>query len=244
MSGALVVDFDGVVCDALEECALVTWLGVHGVDPDLPVSAYRRAVSPTFSEKFATVRNFSRTLDHFAVAHSGHIGPPRSRIEFDQRFDALSGDFLAAFVRRANMARNRCREEEPRFWLGMHSIYPGISDLLRRHTGRVHVITAKDAASVRSILRANGLGAAVSEIYGEVSAKDEVMLALCAEHKVEVTDTVFIDDNLTNVERVAAVGAQSHWAKWGYHTPEDIRKADGSEVRRLNLSDLPGIMVG
>lgn len=243
MTGALVVDFDGVVCDALEECALVTWLGLHGVDPDIPVSKYQRAMPPRFAKKFATVRNFARTLDEFVVAHAGRDLEPRNRIEFDLLLDAFSRDSVKAFVQRANAARKRCRNEEPSFWLALHSLYPGIPDLLQRHAGRVHVITAKDTSSVWSILRHCGLEKTVAQVYGEVSAKDSVMLDLCSANQIDVMQTVFVDDNLANVERVAAVGAQAQWATWGYHTPEDLRKAAASDVRRLTLADLPHLTV-
>ena len=65
----LVLDFDGVVCDALVECALVTWLGVHPPDPRRPVSAHAAAMPRSFVERFGLVRAYSRILDHFLVVH-------------------------------------------------------------------------------------------------------------------------------------------------------------------------------
>ena len=241
MTRSLVVDFDGVVCDAFEECALVTWLGLHGVDPDLRISSYLRALPTTFLDQFAHVRNFARTLDEFVVAHVLGDERPRTLVRFREIFDELPGEFVRTFLAKANHARQRCRREEPKFWLNLHALYPGIDELLSRHAGEVYVITAKDAPSVWAILRDHRLEHTVKAVYGEASRKDDVMRQLCREHDRELEDATFIDDNLLNVSRVSTTGARAQWAFWGYHTPEDVEQARAANVQALTLDALPAL---
>ncbi len=239
----LVVDFDGVIVDALEECALVTWLGVHPPAAGTPVSAYLDALPDGFARRFARVRDYSRTLDHFLVAHRAAAGNISSQADFDRIFAALTPATVRDFVAAATAARQRCRTEEEPFWLDLHTLYPGVDDLLRRHAGAVAVVTAKDAESVRVILRRRGLGDTVVEVIGECARKDEAVRDLCARHRVPPRDVLFIDDSLTNVRRVAGTGVQTRWATWGYHTPEDVAAARAAPTRPLHLAEVSTITI-
>jgi phosphoglycolate phosphatase-like HAD superfamily hydrolase len=237
----LVVDFDGVIVDALEECALVTWLGVHPPRPGVPISSHMSAIPTGFLRRFAKVRDYSRTLHHFLVAHRAAADRIGTQTEFDLLYAALAPDTVRTFVAGATAVRQRCRTEEPGYWLDLHTLYPGVAQLLERHAGAVAVITAKDAESVWTILRRRGLDHTVGEVIGECSRKDEAILQLCARHGRAPDSVTFIDDNLTNVRRVAAVGAVTRWATWGYHTAEDLAVAAGAGVRRLGLAEVPAL---
>jgi phosphoglycolate phosphatase-like HAD superfamily hydrolase len=237
----LVLDFDGVVVDALAECALVTWLGVHPPAPAVPVSAHMSAMPAGFLRRFAKVRDYSRTLHHFLVAHRPAADRVGTQAEFDRIYATLAPDVVRAFVARASAARQRCRTEEPGYWLDLHTLYPGLAGLLDRHAGAVAVITAKDAESVRTILRRRGLAHTVGEVIGECSRKDDAIRDLAARHGRTPEDLTFIDDNLTNVRRVAATGATTRWATWGYHTPSDAATAAAAGVRPVTLAEVPGL---
>ena len=237
----LVLDFDGVVVDALTECALVTWLGVHPPDPRRPVSANTAAMPPAFVERFGLVRAYSRILDHFLVAHRPAAGRMRTPADFDRIFASLPGQYVAGFVAAATAARRRCRTEEPDVWLDLHTIYPGMPGLLARHAGAVAVVTAKDAGSVQAILGRHGLDGAVLEIIGESRDKAAAVRALTARHGTAPDRVTFVDDNLANVRQVAATGADAYWATWGYHTPADRAEARRLRVRPLMLAAVPAL---
>jgi phosphoglycolate phosphatase-like HAD superfamily hydrolase len=239
----LIVDFDGVVCDALVECALVTWLGLYPPSPKTPVSAYLPAMPDGFRSRFAKVRDYSRTLHHFVVAHRAAAGNVTSQAEFDRIYGALTPATVASFVAAATAARQRCRVEESAFWLDLHTLYPGIREVLERHAGTIAVITAKDAESVWTILRRQGLSDAVGHVIGECARKADAVRELCGRYRVRSSEVTFIDDNLTNVQHVASTGAQVYWATWGYHTPEDIAAARRLRVHRLSLADLNQLTV-
>ena len=239
----LIVDFDGVVVDALDECALVTWLGLHPPAPSEPVSAAMTVMPTEFRRRFARVRDFSRTLHHFVVAHRAAAGHIASQAEFDNLYAAITPATVRDFVARASASRQRCREEEAPFWLDLHTLYPGVADLLERHAGSVAIVTAKDEESVWTILRRRGLEHTVVEVVGESSRKDEAVRALCQRFGLTPPQVTFIDDNLSNVCQVSGTGAGARWATWGYHTPEDRAAAGRSGVRPLDLADLPTITV-
>jgi phosphoglycolate phosphatase-like HAD superfamily hydrolase len=239
----LILDFDGVICDAMEECALVTWLGVHAASPRAPVSSYLTAMPRGFVDRFRTVRDYARLLDHFLVAHRPAAASIRTQARFDAIFACIAREYVREFTRSATATRARCRAEEPRFWLDLHAFYPGITELLREHAGQIAIVTAKDEDSVRTILGWHGLADTVTEVIGACSRKAEAVQDLCQRHGTAPPAVTFIDDNLANARQVAATGARSYWAMWGYHTGDDAAAAEAAGISRLELADLSALTV-
>ncbi|MET0235071.1 MAG: HAD family hydrolase [Kibdelosporangium sp.] len=238
MPALLALDFDGVVCDAFDECALITWLGMHDLDPALTAPEHVRRLPADFVTRFRTVRDYARRLDHFVAAHQESAGHIRSQADFDALFSRLSPADTARFVTAASVARNRLQTTQPDSWLGMHTLYPGIDDLLRHHKGNVVIVTAKDEESVRAILDRHGLGHTVLEVHGECADKAAAVRASAARHGIAVDEVTFVDDNLDNVRQVAVTGARVLWARWGYHTPEHRAEAERAAVTAVDLDGL------
>ncbi|GGL80473.1 hypothetical protein GCM10010129_25110 [Streptomyces fumigatiscleroticus] len=234
----LAVDFDGVVADALQECALVTWLGGRGPHASVPGAEQLQRLPEEFVQRFRHIRNYARVLDHFVVAHLPGADAVDSQTAFDTLFSGLEPEYVRAFAEAAGAARERLRTGEPDFWLGLHTLYPGMADLLRRFSGRVVVVTAKDEDSVRAILARHGLGHTVREVFGECGDKAGAVLDVSARWDVPVGNITFIDDNLANVRKVAETGARARWALWGYATPEHRAEADRCAVPALHLSEV------
>ncbi|MER8042200.1 HAD family hydrolase [Streptomyces sp. NPDC094032] len=237
----LALDFDGVIADALEECALVTWLGIHPYDTSIPGPTQLAAVPPEFLERFRRIRDYSRLLDHFVVAHLPEAATVASQADFDRLYEALDPSYVRKFTQTATAARDRLRTQESDFWLDLHTLYPGIDALLRRFGGSVVVVTAKDADSVRAILGRHGLGDTVAEIFGETGAKAEAVQDVSTRWGVPLDRFTFIDDNLTNAVRVGATGAHSRWAQWGYQTPEHRAEAARLAVVPLELAEVASL---
>jgi len=239
----LAVDFDGVVCDALVECAAVTWFAPHPeVDvADQPIERLIGDIPPSFRDVFATVRNYSRLLDHFMVALYPAAEQVVDQVSFDAAFAAIPPAQLTHLVTNAGAIRDRWRTTQTERWLDLHTLYPGIDTLLRRHAGKVVVVTAKDETSVWDILGHHRLADTVSDVVGECADKPTALRQLSARHGVDLTEVTFIDDNVSNARRVGAIGARAYWARWGYHTPEHAARAHAAGLPPLDLDDLPAL---
>jgi phosphoglycolate phosphatase-like HAD superfamily hydrolase len=238
----LVLDFDGVICDALEECGLVTWFGLLGQVPSQPGPILLDRVPAAFLERFAHVRNYARLLDHFAVARMPSSAEVRTQAEFDALFASCDQRAILDFVVAATAVRTSLRETDPDFWLGLHTLYDGISELLRRHSGEISVVTAKDDNSVWEILRRHQLDHTVAAVIGECGRKAEAIEDLSRAAGVDIGDVTFIDDNLTNAARVQSVGARVWWAQWGYQIPEHRVAAVRQGIRPLELGELGSVL--
>jgi phosphoglycolate phosphatase-like HAD superfamily hydrolase len=239
VADTLILDFDGVVCDALTECALVAWLGVHKPDPATPISAHLASVPGEFRARFRRVRDHARLIDHFVVAHHEAADSIRTNADFARLFASIPPRGVARFARDASAARRRCRIEESSFWVDLHTIYDGIPELLGRYAGRTAIVTAKDEESVWAVLRRHRLDHAVVEVVGECARKAAAVVDLCRRRGLRPRSATFIDDNLDNVLQVAATGARALWAGWGYATADDLIAAAGRGVPRLDPAALP-----
>lgn len=230
----LFLDFDGVVCDALPECALVTWFGVHHL-PDPPDGPIALAQLPAaFLDRFRRVRNYSRLLDHFLVAHLTESAGITSQDGFDRMFATLSPERVATFTATASAARAALRSRQPEFWLGLHTLYPGATDLFEQYSGGIVIITAKDVASTTEILAHHGLAGAVAHIEGECADKARAVARISTELGIDPSGSLFVDDNLANVLRVRETGTPALWALWGYHTADHVTEADRAAVRAID----------
>jgi phosphoglycolate phosphatase-like HAD superfamily hydrolase len=228
----LVLDFDGVVADAFDECALVAWLG------ERPGASGTVRPPDAFVERFRHIRPFARTLDHFVMGHVEGAEDIRDQAGFESAFKALDPGRVAGFTAAANAARTLLRERRPDAWVAMHTVFAPVAELIRGTEADVAIVTAKDAASVRAILEPHGLAEHVAAIVDECADKAEAVLALCEERGIPARDAAFIDDNLDNVLHVGSTGARVFWAAWGYSTPDQRERAALSEVARIDLTDL------
>lgn len=236
----LLLDFDGVVADAFDECAVVAWLGMGPDERGGAAEEILGRVPPAFIERFRVVRPYCRTIGHFITAHLAGAESIADQAAFDRRFAEVGEARAAAFAERATKARDELRERDPAAWIAMHTVYPGIAELIRG-SGPVSIVTAKDEPSVRAILAGHGLDGDVRAVAGECRDKAREVERLCTEAGADVAAAVFIDDNLDNVLHVRSTGARSLWARWGYATPDQRERAASLGVDAVDLADLPGL---
>src|SRR5215218_9113706 len=108
----LVFDFDGVLCDSLEECTMVAWYAYAGEPIERFVIPGLDGVPHDVARRFEACRPFMRHLGHFLVPLAGDR-LPATRAEFKARFAALSDADIARFMSAAEAYRNRVRVAHP-----------------------------------------------------------------------------------------------------------------------------------
>jgi HAD superfamily hydrolase (TIGR01509 family) len=237
----LVLDFDGVIADAFTECALVTYYADHdpGQIAAKPIRELADALPRSFLDRFRTVRRYARLLDDFMVARSPAAEAIRTSDDYEALLSRIPPKKLSALTAGATAVRTALRQAQPDTWLDMHTLYPGIHELLHRHRGRgTSIVTAKDAASVWEILAHYRLENTVVEVIGECSDKRTAVLRLAANDGLPAEAVTFIDDHITNALAVRDTGARSLWAWWGYHTEDHIERAIARRQRRVYLPEL------
>lgn len=240
MTTATIFDFDGLLCDGLTECMLVTWNGAHEA-PVAHFSAEHLDQLPlAFRQNFTKVRAYARHIGHFMVALTCEVDDIASQAEFDALYDRLSEREVETFCTRVDAYRLRVQEELPERWLGQQTLYPGVRGLLERLQGRFYVVTAKDAISVQRILAHHGVTIAPAQIYGSCRNKVEVFDEIARAHGIDRESVWFFDDNVFNVVDADKRGYRAVWADWGFHAPDHLALAERAALRRVSLAAFVG----
>ncbi|MER7111555.1 HAD family hydrolase [Streptomyces sp. NPDC000229] len=240
----LILDFDGVVADAFTECAIVTYYADQNPEQVAlkPLEELAAAMPKGFVNRFRLVRKYARLLEDFMVARDPQAESITTIGDYEALLARIPPVRLAALTEGATAVRTALRAAQAPEWRAMHTLYPGIRDLLERHRGRgTSIVTAKDAGSVWEILEHHRLQGAVVEVIGECSDKRSAVLDLAAGDGIRPEAVTFIDDHITNALAVRDTGARSLWAWWGYHTPDHIDRAIQRRQRRIYLPELAAL---
>jgi hypothetical protein len=154
------MDFDGVLCDSLEECFRSSWMAATGlpvgpsVPPEPPFDAAYRA-------RFDACRPFIRSGEDYLVVHewaaSGKV--PGNQGEFDASLLAKGPGVLADFKARIYAVREQMLEHHRDLWLSWNPLYPGIDRVLAAQADNpgVWILSTKKAEFIGEILRYHGV---------------------------------------------------------------------------------------
>ncbi len=220
MSVLLVLDFDGVICDSVEECFVSSWEARHrlrdrtGPVPELPADGLAA---------FARMRPFVRNGEDFLVILEAAA---RGIAVRDQpAFDALAakigsgvlGDFKARFYE----ARERLLAEERGRWLRMNRVYPHARAALLAAADAglaLRILSTKRPPYILEILSANGVAFPPQHVHHTTGAKAPVVRELLAASGC--TRAVFVDDQIDYLAGIDDPRIEGRLAAWGYVRPE------------------------
>lgn len=216
----LVFDFDGVLCDSLDECMMVAWYVRDGkpvrsfLDPGL------KGVPKHIVERFQGCRPFMCHLAHFLVPLV-ELDPPGSRAEFAARFDALPSEDIERFASAAEGFRAELRVKHPESWRARHTVEARLGNLVRDG----YIATARDRDSVGQILGAEGIDVPDERIFGSLRDKTDALHEIAERESLEPIDVVLVDDSIENCVAARRSGFAAYWARWGYHADGDAQTA-------------------
>ena len=156
----LFLDFDGVLCDSLEECLRSSWLALSRVaigpatPPEPPFDAeYRRA--------FLGCRPFVRSGEDYLVLHSlvQQGRGPRSQAEFDLELGRLGRPALDGLKTRLYQVREEMLNRHRSLWLSWNPLFAGIREVLQSLEAhpRAWILSTKKASFIQEILSYQGI---------------------------------------------------------------------------------------
>jgi len=238
----LALDFDGVVADALLECAAVTWyagqLKADEVPPRLPQAV--QDIPQEFLKVFRAVRCYSRTMDDFMVANALYgTTSDIDEASFEHSKRASANGHFSKQAAKAEAVRAHWRNTQFSDWIALHQIQPELFDLIVNTKHRVRILSAKDEASIRDILRHYKIETKVEQVKGQCHNKKAVLHGWLQDDISTPNEAlVFVDDSVKNVAEAAQLHVTAVWAGWGYHGPEDKAFAEARSIVMQELDVL------
>ncbi|MEA5469102.1 HAD family hydrolase [Spirulina sp. 06S082] len=245
----LALDFDGVICDGLQEYFQTT------------CRAYDRLWKPEtlnsqhdiFANSFYQLRPVIETGWEMPVLlRSLVLGEPKSNILEDWpqvrdrlvETEKLNGKEITQIV---DSVRDEWIESNLESWLKLHRFYPGIiakiKQILQAEQTQVVIITTKEGRFAKKLLQQQGLNFSQTAIFGkEVKRpKPETLRQLIANPSYNTEKIWFVEDRLKTLELVAQQpdlnDIELYLADWGYNT-ETMRAslANNSTIHLLSLA--------
>jgi FMN phosphatase YigB (HAD superfamily) len=227
----LAFDFDGVLCNSVDEC-MQTTLGALSAMEGKGMNSLRRfeEATPSFKDAFRKWRHLVRPAKEYdalyrAISHGDAI---ESHFNLFKQDECRLSEFETEFFR----FRNEWRLSNPEDWFGMHSEYPNFQDSWSalHALGEMRIVTNKDLASVMAFNERWQLNLEDDWIWSKErqSSKAEAVLGIANELEISASEVHFIDDDPKYLEEVSETGAATYWASWGYAPAHSLRQPNGS----------------
>ena len=228
----LVLDFDGVICDSVEECWVSSWTAYHDLFHGRPQPQPPAEVKA----RFRVLRPFVRSGEDFVlIQHLVWQGrSPSSQSEFDREWDGPGlpppGRFKELFYK----ARAALFERDPQAWLAMNRVYPHVAAALSVLPARVprFILSTKKAQFVSATLNANGISLPDDHVlYAEGEPKLDTVGRLMRD--LGAGEAILVEDQVDALRANRNPGIHTYLATWGYVQKEWLRDP-GTGIRLLD----------
>jgi len=211
----LFLDFDGVICDSIDECFVSSWLAYHrrvGIpQPSSLAVGLRR--------RFAEMRPFIRSGEDYVVIQ---------RLLAEGRVVSTQAEFDAALAAEGGMdglkevfyaARGGLLESDRAYWLSLNRVYREVRGPLARMADRddVRVLSTKKSEFIVEILAANGISLPIDRvIYTGSRTKAGIIATMLA----PADRALLVDDQIDHLLACTDPRVEVRLALWGYIRPE------------------------
>ena len=231
----LFLDFDGVICDSLRECLVVSWIAYH--------HHFRKSrpdrVAVGLRAKFADMRCLIRSGEDYLliqhlIAHSEEVTAQR---DFDRQAERIGSDTMHRFQELFYAARSELLESDRQYWLRLNRIYTHMLDGMRdlSDSAPVFIISTKRIAYIDELLRAHGIGFDVARIiYSGASRKLSIISSVL--DASACPQALFVDDQIDHFADNKDQRIDCRLATWGFVKPQWLQQAETiapDKMRRL-----------
>ncbi len=211
----LFLDFDGVICDSIDECFVSSWLAYHR----RPGSRQPSSLAIGLRRRFAEMRPFIRSGEDYVVIQrllaEGRV--VSTQAEFDAALAAEGG--MGRLKEEFYAARGGLLESDRAYWLSLNRVYPEVRSPLARIADRddVRVLSTKKSEFIVEILAANGISMPIDRvIYTGSRTKAEIIVAMLS----PADRALLVDDQIDHLVACRDPRVEVRLALWGYIRPE------------------------
>jgi len=224
----LVLDFDGVVCDSLDECFVSSWVAFF--------TLYRNEAPPhvpvTLRRDFARLRPFIRAgADFMLIQEILHEGMTvTDQQSFDRLVREAGPEKMAGFKELFVTARTDLMERDRSFWMSLNRIYPHMLDAFARLPvdAPVHILSTKMPLFIAEILAHAQIQFPPHRIH-EAQSNDKLTTVELLRAEGAFRKAIFVDDQIDYL-RGNTTAVEAYLASWGYVKQEWLAADSGVHV--------------
>jgi phosphoglycolate phosphatase-like HAD superfamily hydrolase len=262
MPDVLALDFDGVICDSAGEClysAYNTYAAARGLPSAASVSDIRRDWYDTFYQMRPYIRDGK---DYFVILYFLEYEiPAGSQAQFDQQSESVMAEVCSiAHVENTEEleqhfqdSRRDIRARDEAAWFDMNPLYDPMGEALESLGPGfecVYITTSKPTDAATKILYHHGIRIPEPQILGKdkvkkTIAKNSQMAAVASAANIDLSEILFLDDQVSHLVAAQRIGVQCFAATWGYNTDEQVEEAAQAGITLLGedgISEWVGVV--
>ncbi len=245
----IALDFDGVLCNSVEEMAVTSFNTAQKLFPHIIMPAVRSA---DYIKDFSTLRPVIKfgfegvMLCLLIINNTEHC-------DILDNFTGLAQDLRKELGIQNEILEKKFSHERDNFitdettqWLDLHTYYPGTISTLRELQKLdipLFIITTKEKRFVCRLLQSQDLHVSENCIFGmDEGKKIDILQQLTAREKFQNGTFYFIEDRLKTLVEVSENkclnSIKLFLANWGYNTENQRKTAENhSRISLISLSD-------
>jgi phosphoglycolate phosphatase-like HAD superfamily hydrolase len=225
----LVLDFDGVICDSVEECFVSSWTAYYALHRRLPGG------EPPASARaeFRAMRPFVRSGEDFVLIQEliAEGRSVRDQQDFDRAWARPGTPSPDQFKELFYRARTDLLEKDRLAWLSLNRIYPHVSAALSALPPAVplYILSTKKPQFVSDTLRANGITVPEAHVlYSHGEPKLTTVEKL--RETLGYEEVILVEDQIDAIRGNTNPRIRAYLASWGYVQESWLRESSGVHV--------------
>lgn len=225
-----ITDFDGVICDSVLECLLVTYNAYHGLTDD----SFERvlsldAIPPEQQLRFRKLRPYLKGAEDFVPMYLAITAGARIGNQDDfTAFRATHTEQLATYQQAFYAERDYLQQHEKTIWLGMNPLFDGPKEALLACTSfeRTYILTTKRQQDVQEIFEFQQIPFPIEHvIYMKAAGKLQKLLEMVREHDAAFDETIYVEDQIEFLTASSQHNIGSYLVEWGYVSDQQLALA-------------------
>lgn len=239
----LVLDFDGVIADSIEECFVV------GHNAFVNFSKQGRKIVQLEELDGRTVRE-CRRLRSYVRSGEDYVYiqlmlKERIPVSSFEAFDAFlerNASLKSVFFNLFYEERENLSREHPELWINLNPLYPGISRFLLTFAPKekLLIITTKKIDYVYKILQKYGIPFPAENGHSAFGTRTKTVIIteLLGKYDIPPSRFHFVDDQIDTLLKVRKTGIFVYMAAWGYNNDTQRNTARRLGIPILSLPQL------
>jgi len=213
------LDFDGVICDSIDECLVSSWYGYyHLYKKQLPVR-----VSPILKERFLRLRPFIRSGEDYMVIQELLAADIRinNQLDFDRQLEAAGKQKLELYKTLFYKARTYYLKEQPEYWFSLNTIYGHLKSKLIALCASpfFYILSTKKTDFIAEILKNYGIAMSRERIIYS-AAQHKLSLISAILDRENIGRALLLDDQIEHLSGNRDPRIRTFLCLWGYTKEE------------------------
>ena len=211
----LFLDFDGVICDSIDETIVSSWLAYYKyLVKKIPVFMYC-----DYKQRFMQLRPFIRSGEDYLVIQDiiANNMDIKNQKQFDRLLTLRGEKVLQNYKDVFYQARTEIFTNHNKLWLSLNTLYPHMHEVVAKSTSgdNVYILSMKKSEFISQILQAHNLKFSPTRIiYAGQEEKLSIISRMLELKKKQYA--ILIDDQISHFVPNPDSRIKTFLADWGY----------------------------